>query len=523
MSLVKRLTVANGLPDHFESELPVSDPSLPPSRASAATALAPGAREASGDPRPAAAPSRVLLVVAAAVFLASLDLFIVNIAFPDIERAFPGTSVGSLSWVLNGYAIVFAALLVPAGRIADRLGRRRIFLVGLVVFSAASALCAAAWSVESLVGFRVLQAVGAALLMPTSLALLLDAFPPEKRAVAIGAWAGVGGVAAALGPPLGGLLVEASWRWVFLVNVPVGIVAVVAGLRVLRESRNEHDRRWPDLVGTGLLVAGVGLLSWALVEAPDHGWGSVRTIGGIVVGLLLLVAVVARAARTPATRAPVLELDMFRSRAFSLASLAALLFTVAFAAMLLGNVLFLTGPWGYSVLKAGLALAPGPLMAAVIAVRSGGLIARLGTGRAATLGSALFAAGSAWWLWRAGLEPNYAGAILPGMVLTGIGVGLLLPSVSGAVASTLPPDRLATGSAVLNAARQLGAVLGVAILVAVFGTPAPDELLAHFQRGWLLMVVAAALGAVAAAGIGRVVHAPAVGPAPTGEAVAAEG
>jgi EmrB/QacA subfamily drug resistance transporter len=469
----------------------------------AAAPAIPGASRA--DPSPVA-PSRVLLVVSAAVFLASLDLFIVNIAFPDIARSFEGTTVSDLSWVLNGFAIVFAALLVPAGRIADRVGRRRMFIAGLAVFTLGSALCAVSWSVGALVGFRVVQAVGAAMVFPTSLALLVDAFPPEKRAAAIGAWAGVGGVAAALGPPIGGLLVELSWHWVFVVNVPVGVLALVGARRVLRESRDDQDPRWPDAVGTGLLIVGVGLAAWGLVGAPDHGWGTVRTIGALVAGLVLVWGAVLQSRRIADHRAPALDLELFRNRTFSAATSSALLFSISFGALLLGNVLFMTGPWGYSELRAGLAIAPGPLMAAAVAVPSGHLAARFGAGTVARIGNVLFALGAAWWLWQATLTPDYVGVILPGMVLTGVGVGMVLPSVSGAVASTLPPQRLATGSAVLSAGRQFGSVIGVVLWIAIFGTPTPDTMLDAYQRGWLLMVVAAVLAVVMTFWVGRGEH-----------------
>src|SRR5690348_84827 len=190
---------------------------------------------------------RVLIVVSTAVFMASLDLFIVNIAFPAIERDFGGTSLAGLSWILNAYAIVFAALLVPAGRSADRLGRRRSFLAGLALFTFASALCAAAPSVPLLVAARVVQAVGAAAVFPTSLALVLPEFPPDERRTAVAAWAAVGAVAAAAGPPLGGLLVQASWELVFLVNVPIGLVLLVVAARVLREQREDAGAPRPDL------------------------------------------------------------------------------------------------------------------------------------------------------------------------------------------------------------------------------------------------------------------------------------
>src|SRR4051812_17150085 len=204
--------------------------------------------------------ARVATVVCVGVFMASLDLFIVNIAFPDLRADFPATSLAGLSWVLNAYAIVFAALLVPAGRWADRAGRKRAFLGGLAVFTLASAACAAAPSVGVLVAARVVQAAGAALLMPASLGLLLPEFPPEKRGLAIGLWAAVGGTAAAAGPVIGGLLVELSWRWVFLVNLPVGIGAIVAGARVLREIREGEAAPRPDVLGAGLLTAAVATL-----------------------------------------------------------------------------------------------------------------------------------------------------------------------------------------------------------------------------------------------------------------------
>ena len=198
-----------------------------------------------------ARPVLTALVVLTGVFLSSLDLFIVNIAFPSISPTYHGESLSSLSWVLSAYTIVFAALLVPAGRWADRAGRKRAFLLGLGIFTASSALCALSPSLEFLLGARVLQAIGGALMLPTSLGLLLPAFGPARKGAAIGLWSAVGGAAAALGPPIGGLLVQASWRWVFLVNLPFALVALVIGVRVLHEVR-DPDAHKSDLVGAGL-------------------------------------------------------------------------------------------------------------------------------------------------------------------------------------------------------------------------------------------------------------------------------
>jgi EmrB/QacA subfamily drug resistance transporter len=436
----------------------------------------------------------VLAVVSAAVFMASLDLFVVNVAFPDIQRDFGGTSLANLSWVLNGYTIVFASLLVPLGRAADRLGRRRFFVGGLLLFVASSAAAAAAPSIVTLVAARVVQAVGAAALMPTSLALLLAEIPLEKRANAIGIWAATGGIAAAAGPPLGGLLVEASWRWVFLINLPVGLAAAVAASRVLRESSDPEHARRPDAAGAALLTAAVGLLALGLVKAPDWGWANDRTIAALAGSIVALASFVIRSARHPA---PVVELPMLRVRSFSMAATAALLFSAGFGAMLLGGVLFLTQVWHYSVLEAGVAFAPGPFTAAVFALPAGRLGPRFGPHVLTALGCTIFGIGAAWWALRTGTHPAFASELLPGMILTGVGVGLTLPSVSAAAVSALPPARLATGSAVLQMARQLGIALGVAILIAIFGHPAPGDALAHFHNGWWFIAGVALAGALA--------------------------
>jgi EmrB/QacA subfamily drug resistance transporter len=455
-------------------------------------------------------PGRVLAVVSLAVFMAGLDLFIVNVAMPDLARDFSGSSLGALSWVLNAYAIVFAALMVPAGRIADRVGRRRAFSGGIALFTVASALCGLAPSVPVLVAARGAQAVGAAFLMPASLALLLPAFPPARRPVAIGVWAAVGAVAAAAGPPLGGLLTEVSWRLVFLVNVPVGIAAVVLAGRVLTEARDETARR-PDLFGTALLVGAITLLSLGLVQAPEWGWGDSRTVVALIAGPLGLVAFVVHCARSAA---PVVELPMLRVRSYALANLAGLLFTAAFAATLLANVLFLTDVWGWSVLRAGLALAPGPICATITSVLGGRLAARFGQRWVAALGASLFALGAASCALRMEVEPAYASVLLPAWCVGGAGVGLTLSSLSSAAAAALPPARFATGTAVYTMFRQLGAVLGVAILVALLGTPAPADALAAFQHGWWFIAASAAAAALTALLLGPVTHhAPASAPA----------
>jgi EmrB/QacA subfamily drug resistance transporter len=444
---------------------------------------------------------KVFTVVSVGVFMSSLDLFIVNIAFPDLQREFEGSSLAGLSWVLSAYAIVFAALLVPAGRIADRVGRRRGFLGGLAAFTAASALCAVAPSVATLVAARVLQAAGGAFLLPTSLGLLLPEFPPERRATAVGLWGAVGGVAAALGPPIGGLLVEASWRWVFLVNLPVGLAAMWAGARVLREVREAEDTPRPDLIGAVLFAFGIGALALGIVKGEDWGWGSPQIVGSFAATALLVAAFAWRSAHHPA---PVIEPAILRVRSFAVANLATALFFAAFGAMLLANVTFLTSVWGYSTLTAGLALAPGPVMAAVFSVPAGRLSDRVGQRAVAIPGALLCAVGFGWTIWQVGPTPAYAAEFLPGWLVGGAGVGLSISSLASASAASLPPQRFATGTGVFGMSRQIGTALGIAITVAVLAGVNPSDPMPAFDSAWTFMALTCVAVAVTAATLGRV-------------------
>ena len=448
---------------------------------------------------------RGLVIVSVAALVASLDLFIVNIAFPSIKHDFSGTSDATLSWVLSAYAIVMAALLVPAGRLADLLGRKRLFMGGLITFVGASALCAAAPGPGWLIGARILQAAGGAILMPTSLALLLAEFPPQQRALAVAVWSATGAVAAAAGPPVGGLLVQASWRWVFLVNLPVGLVTAVLAARVLSESRDPDGKGFPDLAGAALLVLASSALMLAIVQGQSWGWTSVRVLGLIVGSAVLTAAFLYRSVRHAA---PVLELGLFRSRAFSAANIASTLFFAAFGAMLLSNVLFLTRVWHEDILTAGLQISPGPIMAAAFAVPGSILSSRYGQRAIASIGALLFASGGVWWLTHVGLEQHYATDVLPGMLLGGAGVGFVIPTLASAVAASLPTARFATGSAIYGMTRQFGAALGVAVLIAVLGTPHQAAMLGSFQTGWEVMAGLAFASAIAAAAIGRLGAAP---------------
>jgi EmrB/QacA subfamily drug resistance transporter len=438
----------------------------------------------------------VTLIVCAGVFMASLDLFIVNIAFPAIATHFHGASLGSVSWVLSGYAIVFAALLVPAGRWADAFGRKRAFLLGLAIFVVASAGCALAPSVEFLVGTRVLQAAGAALMLPTSLGLMLPEFAPHERHAGIGVWAATGGIAAAAGPPLGGLLVQADWRLVFLVNIPVGLLGLFFGARSLAE-RRERDATRPDVAGAVAFMVAIGALVLAIVQGQTWGWSSPATIALIALSALLLPAIWWRSARHPA---PIVDPAMLRVRSFGLALGASAVFFGGFAAMLLSGVLFLTTVWHESVLTAGLMLFPGPAAATALTVPSARLGVRVGYRIPGVLGSLMFACGSLWYMTRTGNGPHYFSHYLPGLIVSGAGVGLVIPTLTGAGASSLAPERFATGAAVLTMGRQVGSALGVAVLVAVLGAHAVSA--TDFHTGWLITVAAGLVAGAAFAALG---------------------
>src|SRR4051794_34139054 len=389
---------------------------------------------------------KVLLVTGVAVFMAFLDVTIVNIAFPSIRAAFPAASLASLSWVLNAYNIVFAALLVPAGRLADLLGRRRLFFAGLALFVLASCLCGLAPSVEWLIAARVLQAAGAALLVPTSLGLLLPEFPVERRATATALWGAIGGVAAATGPSLGGLLISwADWRVVFFVNLGLGAVAWVPARRLLRETRDPDRGAVPDALGIVLLAGGVGALSLAIVQAPDWGWGSDRVIAAFAVAAAALAGFVRRSATHPH---PVVELELFRVRSFAAACLGVGIFSLGFYALLLSGILFLTGVWHYSILKAGFAVTPGPLMAATASAAAGRIADRYGQRVVAAPGGLVFALGCLVLVAGVDATPAYLTAYLPATLLTGTGVGLSFAGFSSAAVAELPPARFATGSAI---------------------------------------------------------------------------
>ena len=438
-----------------------------------------------------------LVIASLGALLAFVDATIVNVAFPSIRESFPGSSIEALSWVLNAYNIVFAALLVAAGRFADLFGRRRMFTTGIVLFTAASVLCAVAPALWFLIAARGVQAVGAALLVPASLALVIDAFPLERRAHAVGLWGAAAAAAAGLGPPLGGVLVELyDWRLAFLINLPLGVATIALGRRFLVESRAPGRRAMPDLRGALLLAAAMALLTLAIVHGNSWGWTSLGVIGAFGAALVAAALFVQSSRRHPV---PVLDPKLLRIRSFAVANAVTFVAGVGFYAYLLNNILWLHYVWGWSLLLAGLAVAPGAVVAAAVAGRLGRVADERGYRVIAVPGALVWAGAYLWYATQVGTEPAFLSEWLPGQVLSGIGVGATLPILGSAALAAVPGRRYATASSVVSSARQLGGVIGVAVLVAIVGAPTSTTLTASLRDGWIFT---AACFLVAAVGSG---------------------
>ncbi|GAA0322577.1 MFS transporter [Actinoallomurus spadix] len=443
--------------------------------------------------------AQVLGVCALAAMVAFLDVTVVNVAFPSIEKTFSGAHDWTVSWVMSSYNITFSALLVPSGKFADLFGHRRTFLVGMALFTVASAGCAASIDVWMLIAFRALQAVGSVAVIPAGAALLLDEYPPERRMEVTGMLGAASAVAAAFGPTVGAALIDVSdWRAAFLVNLPLGVITVLWGMRVLRARSGAGGDAAPDWSGGVVLIAGLAAIVFGLVQSDTWGWGNGGVIGGIAVGAVLVVVAVIRSRRHPA---PAIELSLLRIRAVSVANLALVVFTTAMYAKILVDVLYMTDVWHWNIVYIGLALAPGPFVTAVCAPLTTRIAGRYGPRTPATVGAVVYGIGCAWFALRPGLTPSYFADWLPGSILTGIGNGLAFPVLSGAAVASLPPGRFGSGTALNAAARQLGAVLGVALLTVVVGagTIARHSLQDGF---WFTAIVSLAAAPIAAA-LGR--------------------
>lgn len=438
--------------------------------------------------------AKVLALTSIGVMLVSLDISIVNVAFGSFVEQWP-ESRRTLTWVFSAYNISYAAGLLTAGRLADAFGRKRAFLSGLTIFMIGSLLCALAPSALLLVCARIVQALGGAILTPASLALVLPEFPVERRSAAIGIWGAVGGVAAASGPTLGGYLVDNfGWHSVFLVNVPLCLIALAIGARLLRESRDETAPRTVDYLGALLAVSGVALLTLVIVQSDEWGWVSTRSLVVFAISAVLLSTFLMRC---NSVAHPVLDLRLFKLPFVTAAALSGFVFTMGFFSMIFVNVQWLQLVWGYSPSLSGLAGSPGPIAAAIVAAPAGRLAQRVGHGRVVAVGALVLSSGTLFlnsWITP---TPRYWDLYFPTMIYTGIGVGLCIATITSSATAYLPQPKFAMGSALNNTARQIGAALGVALVSSMLvAASKTDDPISGFHHAWVLISVAVAITGV---------------------------
>ena len=438
-----------------------------------------------------------LAIGTATAFLVVLDVSVVNVAFPSIAEDLDAGATG-LSWIVSGYSVALASFLLLAGRLADRIGRKRVYLLGLATFVLASLLCGLAPNTPSLIAARVAQAIGGAALFPASLALALPEFPASRRAMAIGFWGAMGALGAAFGPSIGALVIEwLSWRAVFLLNVPTGILLFTAASRHFVESRDPAARdEQLDLIGVPLGTAGIAMVMIAIVQGETWGYTDPATLAFLVAGLTMLPLLIWRSLTHPR---PLLDLGLFRVRSFWSSTGAFFLYSLGFIAGFLMNSLLMQRLWDYSVLETGFGLTPGPLIATALSAPAGRYADRWGHRWLVAAGAATCAVSYLLLMLRVEAEPSYLTVFLPSNINLGVGVGLSIASLTSAALADISPTRFAVGNATVRTVQQLGGAMGIAIVVALFGDPVVDELVAGFERAYLWVAGAFAASAVAMA------------------------
>jgi EmrB/QacA subfamily drug resistance transporter len=406
-----------------------------------------------------------------ALFMIMLDNTVVNVALPSIERDL-GASLSALEWTVNGYTLAFAVLLATGGRLGDIFGRRLTFLIGVALFTISSATAGLAPDTTSLVASRVVQGVGGALMMPATLSIVTNAFPPAERGKAIGTWAGVSALALAIGPVLGGLLTEdVSWRAIFFINVPVGAAAVLASLFAVRESRDHTVGREVDYAGVATLTGGLTALVLALIEGNSWGWGSTSILALLAGSAVMLAAFVLVELRV---KAPMVEFRLFASRNFIGANLIALVVTFAMLAQFFFLALYMQNILGYSPLQAGVRFLPATLMIVAIAPIAGRLTDRIGPRIPIAVGLTLVSA-ALFWLTRIDPSTTY-GDLLPSFILMGVGMALVMSPMSTAAMNAVADAKAGIASGILSMNRMIGGTFGVAVIGAVFQGAARSRL-----------------------------------------------
>jgi EmrB/QacA subfamily drug resistance transporter len=436
--------------------------------------------------------------VAFGLFMIMLDNTVVNVALPAIQDDL-GVGLSELEWIVTGYALTFAALMLTGGKLADLLGRRLIFVVGLAVFTASSLACGLAGSGEILIAARIVQGAGAALMNPATLSIITATFPPHQRGTAIGMWAGVSALALAIGPLVGGLLTQhASWHWIFFINVPIGLIAIAASFVLIDESRDTSEVQRLDL--PGLLTSAIGLfsLTYGLIEGNTYGWTSARIVIAFAVAVVALVTFILLERHQ---RTPMLDLSLFRNRTFAGANAVMLLVALAMFGVFFFVSLYMQNILGYSAVQAGAAFLPMTLLIVLIAPLAGRTSDRFGSRWLMGAGMTLLAT-QLFYFSRLGLHESYW-TLLPAMLIGGVGMASVMTPSAAAAMSGVPVDKAGVGSAVLNSARQIGGSVGIALIGAIIaheagGRRTPEAFVDGFSTALVVASLIALAGAVLA-------------------------
>ena len=442
--------------------------------------------------------------VSIGLFMIMLDNTIVNVALPTIQRSLD-LKISELEWIVTGYALTFGALMLTGGKLADLLGRRLVFVVGLVIFTLSSLACGLAGGATVLIAARVVQGLGAALMNPATLSIITVTFPPRQRGTAIGVWAGVSALALAVGPLTGGLITEhVNWNWIFFINVPIGALAVLAAFLLIPESRDTSAEQRPDLPGLVTSALGLFALSYALIEANTYGWTSTRILTSFVVAVVSLGVFVLLESRQ---RLPMLDLSLFRNVGFTGANTVMLLVGLAMFGIFFYVSLYVQQVLHYSPVEAGASFLPWTLLIILIAPQAGRLSDRFGPRPFVSSGMAILA-GSMFVFSRFGVGASYWD-LLPGMLLGGLGMSIAMAPTTAAAMSSVRPEKAGVGSAVLNSMRQVGGSLGIAIMGAIVasgissslaaGDPRPVAFVHGYHHAVEISALIALAGAVIAA------------------------
>jgi EmrB/QacA subfamily drug resistance transporter len=421
----------------------------------------------------------------------------VNVALPAIQEDL-GTGLSELQWIVTGYALTFAALMLIGGKLADAYGRRLIFVIGIVIFTGASLWCGLADSGNMLIAARVVQGAGAALMNPATLSIIAATFPPKERGMAIGIWAGTAALALAIGPLVGGLLTEhLSWHWIFFVNVPVGIVAIVASFLLITESRDDTHESL-DLPGLGTSALGLFALTYGLIEANAYGWTSARIVGSFVIAAVALASFVQIERRR---RSPMLDLSLFRSGTYAGANVSMLLVALAMFGIFFFVSLYMQNILGYSAVQAGAAFLPMTVLIILVAPFAGKASDKYGSRWLMTIGMVLLGV-QLLYLSQMSADATFWN-LLPGFIVGGFGMAMTMTPTAAAATRAVPVEKSGVGSAVLNAMRQVGGSLGVALMGAIVaaqtkGNPSVDGFMAGFERALIVAALIAFAGSIVA-------------------------